>query len=383
MALPLPKVVADVEAGGPYVTAMRGRNALQELMLMNQAKQIENQFAPEKNRLANENQFLKNFHQGKVNEWYDPNIKSEINLRNQQSQHIPFQNELLSAQAANTRSENQFMPLKYQISNRNSLTNQDKVGQSQQNAFRNWIKTPEGQQIVKNRPDIANAILRSVEKGASSIVGNESPLNYAQNNNIENRVNENISSNSLPKDSSRMDLIKDIQRGAADAYEKINLPADTKKRLYAGARFKSSVPSVMENAQLASVYFGPEGQVRLKKDQARAGIDKRVSPNLQAYRKFHQGLEQLKVQGAFLEGVPADQISRKAYSQVYDISNFFTNPTDAMDQLKYAIDLAMMADEANTSSLSEVKNSKEKKSDSKNIDIRNMSDEELQRIAYG
>jgi hypothetical protein len=46
MALPLPKVVADVEAGGPLVTSMRGVNALTASNLENQIKRVQAQYAP-------------------------------------------------------------------------------------------------------------------------------------------------------------------------------------------------------------------------------------------------------------------------------------------------------------------------------------------------
>lgn len=46
MALPLPKVVADVGPGGPMVTSMRGMNALANDMLSNKIKGVEADYAP-------------------------------------------------------------------------------------------------------------------------------------------------------------------------------------------------------------------------------------------------------------------------------------------------------------------------------------------------
>jgi hypothetical protein len=46
MALPLPKVVADVEAGGPFVTSARGLNALRQSQLQNKISGIEAQYKP-------------------------------------------------------------------------------------------------------------------------------------------------------------------------------------------------------------------------------------------------------------------------------------------------------------------------------------------------
>jgi len=46
MALPLPRVVADVGPGGPLVTSMMGTNALTKSNLENQIKKVEAQYAP-------------------------------------------------------------------------------------------------------------------------------------------------------------------------------------------------------------------------------------------------------------------------------------------------------------------------------------------------
>jgi NACalpha-BTF3-like transcription factor len=46
MALPLPKVVADVGPGGPFVTSMMGTNALTQSNLENAIKRVQAQYAP-------------------------------------------------------------------------------------------------------------------------------------------------------------------------------------------------------------------------------------------------------------------------------------------------------------------------------------------------
>ena len=46
MALPLPKVVADVGPGGPLVTAMGGINSLHNDMLLRKINAIKAQYAP-------------------------------------------------------------------------------------------------------------------------------------------------------------------------------------------------------------------------------------------------------------------------------------------------------------------------------------------------
>lgn len=100
MTLPLPKVIPDVEAGGPLVTALGGINALRDQMLkakmhqlenqyygpniesqinnrnaLTQGQNITNQYLPDKLRLANELSNLKN-------QYYEPLTQSEINNTN-------------------------------------------------------------------------------------------------------------------------------------------------------------------------------------------------------------------------------------------------------------------------------------------------------------
>lgn len=91
--IPLPKTLYDVEPGGRLVTSSRGTNALIKDMLENQyyapkaeseinnrnaltkGQNIENEYMPEKLRLANAFQELQN-------KYYGPNIESEMGSRN-------------------------------------------------------------------------------------------------------------------------------------------------------------------------------------------------------------------------------------------------------------------------------------------------------------
>jgi hypothetical protein len=154
----------------------------------------------------------------------------------------------------------------------------------------------------------------------------------------------------LSKPQSRKDIIKDIQDSAADQYVKLTWPPDVKKRLYAGDRFKATVPMVIQNFELAKEYFSPQGRKLLLQDIKKGtGKNAVTPPRYQAYKNFVQGIEQLNVQGAFLEGVPADQISRGQYHKVFDIDTFFNNPESAQQTLETAINLGLQADEANRS----------------------------------
>lgn len=411
MALNIPNV-APPEVESLYSQALRKANSLQYEQLQKRMQELQNQYYGPRQQAEIAHQNLVNQYYGpdmeslmgqrraqtneinsllpgrvtelnQKNQMYIPDMQSQVALRNAQTGNYPYINRLTAAQAAEKEAEIPYIPDKYSIQQTNSITRQRELSNSINNSFRAWIQTPEGQQIVKNRPDIARSILRTMENQAGVADGNamnNSPMqkesDSQQRNYVERPAQQYIMNKPLPVNASEDQLIKDIQRGAADAYDKANLPADTKKRLYAGERFKSSVPSVIDNFKLASIYFSPSGQAKLKKDEAKAFKDKRVPAELQAYRKFEQGLEQLKVQGAFLEGVPADQISREAYAKVYNISRFFNNPTDAMDSLKYAIDLALAADEANTRSLSEIRSGKTHNNESIKTSMNNISNPE-------
>lgn len=101
--IPLPRTVYDVEKGGPIITGMQGANALTKSNLDNahqslvnqyyapniqseinnrnaltKGYEIANQYSPERLQLANTYQALQN-------KYYAPNIQSEIGLRGQQS----------------------------------------------------------------------------------------------------------------------------------------------------------------------------------------------------------------------------------------------------------------------------------------------------------
>lgn len=400
MALPLPKVVADTLPGGIGTLF----NNMREQELKNQLQKLQNQYyAPSiESEIANRNALTQE--QNIQNQYAPERLRLANELATMQNKYfIPTKESALASQAAQTAKtleENKFIPTKYSIQQMNAQIRARELNNQVNNSFRLWSQTPEGQKIISNSPSVANAILQNMRSQAQIMMNNsmnnipQIPSENAMTNNIPsniinipktsnipvniNNVPKNIypeqkpasivqNENPLPPDASNEDLIKDIQQGARDAYAKTNYPADTKKRLYAGARFKTTVPSILQNFELAKIYFSPKGQVQLKKDEFRAMTEKRVPPALQAYRMFKQGLEQAKVQGAFLEGVPADQMSREAYGQVYNISKFFNNPDDAFESLKYAINLALMADESNRQSLSEISNPNQQDKQIKNV----------------
>ncbi len=104
MGLPLPRVVADVGPGGPIVTSMRGTNALTQSNLENEYRRLQNQY-------------------------YAPNIQSEINQRNALTEGQTIHNKYLPEEyrIANALNQQKFEwnPRNWQSenANRNALTN--------------------------------------------------------------------------------------------------------------------------------------------------------------------------------------------------------------------------------------------------------------------
>ena len=156
MALPLPRVVPDVGPGGPLITAMGGMNALQKQMLENQyyapniqseinqrnaltqGQNITNQYLPDKLRLANALAGLQN-------QYYAPNIQSEINQRNALTSKY---NTMTPLEAEELRLKNQWYPqtTQAQIESQKAMANMRNmgggragVGLQEFNAFKNQL----------------------------------------------------------------------------------------------------------------------------------------------------------------------------------------------------------------------------------------------------
>lgn len=257
--------------------------------------------------------------------------------------------EEILARALQARTEAKYTPTKYKIEQMNAETRRGELGARTSNSFRQWSQTPEGQKIIQNDPEMAKAIYNAIQTSAAGY-GYKPPSEA--NTPEEHAVAQTVKDQNqkvTPKD-----MVKQIQTAAQDQYEKQNLPADTKKRLYAGHRFKATIPMVKDNLRKASVYFSPQGQIKLKEDQTKAAAEKRVPPELQAYRNLMQDLEQMSLLGANLEGVPADQLSRGAYHKIWDAPTFFNSPQDAEQYIDHAINLGLVADSANRSTLSEI-----------------------------
>ena len=335
-------------------------------------------------------------------------IQQELLKKNQiENQYAPRMNEadigFKNANAGHLTAETKWMPTKYDIERMNAETARGKYAVGINNTLLKWTQTPEGEKALQGDPALAKSVLQAIRQSASSFgyqndqgssqqpviqQGNQPSVNqpnprgpmdttglkrndlvqianadqakYDQQNNIKpyqsipEKAAEQQTQQDYGKKKTEDELVREIQRGAADHYEKMNLPADIKKRLYAGDRFKATTPLVLKDFQLARNYFSPAGYEQYLKDEAKTWPAGKVPVQLQAMRRFKQGLEQLKVQGAMLEGVPADKKSRADYAAIYDLPRFLNSPEDAQNLLNNAINLGLIADKANKSSLSEL-----------------------------
>lgn len=301
------------------------------------------------------------------NKYYGPEKESEINLRSAQTNKL---NVMTPLEAKKQELENQYIPTKYENQTRNSYTNQGRLQNSVNNTYKDWVKSPEGQKIISgpNGKGFAQAVYNSMFNAAmqasqgnainsnpqlqnpmddSSNNINNIPREFSQQNQMGNQNQGKVNFSFNQPQGNQEQIIKDIQDAAEDKYFRQNYPAEIQKRLYAGDRFKSAIPQVLNNFKEASFYFSPSGQKQLAVDEEKAFLTHKTPRKLQAYRKFEQGIEQLKVQGAFLEGVPADQISRSSYAKIFDNPRFFNNPVDARNLLNNAIRLGLLSHEAN------------------------------------
>ncbi len=102
--IPVGKATYDVEAGGPYVTAVKGMNQLHKLQLENTMQQLQNKYygPTQEGKIAN--QLLEN-------KWYEPKAKSAIALQDAQTGHYPYLNAHTVAQ---TNQLNTMTPLQAQ-----------------------------------------------------------------------------------------------------------------------------------------------------------------------------------------------------------------------------------------------------------------------------
>lgn len=151
-----------------------------------------------------------------------------------------------------------------------------------------------------------------------------------------------------------------VQQINANQIAKQNYTQDQQKRIAAGERFKVTSQQMLQDFDNgAGQYFTSTGQAQLKTDESVAATTKKVSPALQAYRNFLQDSNTANLQGAILESVPADQIARGDFKEMFEPAKWTNSPGGARAQLVNAINLGLKADMANKLTIGQTSSQKD------------------------
>lgn len=321
------------------------------------------------------------------------------------NQQVPYAGQMAQANLANTQAQAPYMWSQTDLNNAmlpyagykamgpyiGGLARMQQASVSYYNAFRQASQTPEGQALLQSDPGFRQAYNQAMANEAQFInsgfpmmgggmppmAGNMVPQPWAQPNfnpqpqpqmaggqsappangapmNVPNMSNyqqlpitpaqtqqlQSLFGYSPQKDASLQQVSQN--QSALQNYDK-----DQQKRLAAGQRFKTTSAQLMQDFDNgAGYYFSPQGQEQLKIDEVNAASGK-VPPRLQAYRNFQQDVNTANLQGALLESVPADQIARGDYKEIFEPAKWANNPQGARAQMVNAMNLALKADSAN------------------------------------
>lgn len=190
MDIPLPKVLYDVEAGGPLVTSLRGENELLKGMEELKNKKLQNQFYTpnieseinNRNSLTKRNEIdnltlnakniLANEYQKLQNQGYMPNLQSEIGLRSSQANRS---NQLLPLDIQQEQIKNQFLPELTKSEIYKNTTGNLGTGGNDQKLYESYIK--------KDNPtfndDEAYEASNKVQEGKYTL-DNGKPINFSK-----------------------------------------------------------------------------------------------------------------------------------------------------------------------------------------------------------
>lgn len=252
--------------------------------------------------------------------WVAPQAQANILAKNAQAANSYSQVPLNQARTQYTNTENSYYPQSLYLRNI-ALQNSANRNQIMDN------NSAIGSSNLANQPDL---LLSNINRQRAQ--GGLPPLNI--------------------NDAQQQGLIQASQDTAAgNAFKKTN-SADVVKRTPAGARFDTSYKTAQYWLDKgADQYFGVKGQSQLLKDILSSTVTGKTPDSLISWNNFKSALENMNVQGAFLEGVPADQISRGQYSKIFNINNISNNPQSARKLLENAYNLGLSASKVNISPL--------------------------------
>ncbi len=323
--LPLSKVVPDVEAGGGLVTAMKGQNALREMQLKNQ--------------------------------YYGPNIESEINNRNAltQGQNI----------------HNKYLPDEYRLANQ---TNQQKLDWNpknwqSENAFRNSQTTKNNTMLpydVQNQKNINDWYAR---KAQSSIDANKALADYrATGGGAVGTGGKDLNDMAKAIKAEHPDWTPEKILDARSRYfdgestfsngEELPTPTGSIKQLLksnfkrttdAGQRaqerfadtLETAIKSADKNINSAVKYSGLIGKGQGSSDKLNSLLGGESSKDFKAFNNFVR-VDVPTIAGEYMRqlGVNASDEQKRMYKEVVNPVNWINDPKTALSQWKYFKQLA-------------------------------------------
>jgi hypothetical protein len=323
MALPLPKVVADTGPGGGLVTAMQGMNALNKSSLENQyyapnmqsqigyrnalmqGQNIENQYMPEKLKLANA-------FAGLQNQYYAPNIQSEINNRNALTNKY---NTMTPLEARELEIKNQFGAQREQanINSQKAMANYRNMGGSGMGVGQKQIMGLQ-QQLVREHPDWSP---EQANQAASAYIAGD---------------------NQLP-DGTALPPISGIGQSYVDQIVKQGTTAQGLNQ----QRFAATTDAILDQGKdllpIVSQYAGTLGKAQGGLDAVQSSLGAN-SPSYQKYLFFTRTFVPYAA-GEMMRalGVNASDTQKELYQQVINPISWDQNPAGAMENYKQMTNL--------------------------------------------
>lgn len=289
----LPKVVYDVEAGGPLVTGSKGVNALIKGNLENQyyapdmesqinnrnaltqGQNIENKYMPDKLRLGNAFAELQN-------RYYGPNIESEIGSRNALTRKT---NTMLPLEKQELELKNKFYPQLTQadINYKNMGGGRGSVAQKDLMAFNNQLQMDnpiKPNEDVNAYNDRINAMSDAYGKGQEALSDGTKlpPLSWKAQQLQNNVMNRNVPAAVRNQLSSMDVLVNDLSNFDIDAVKSFTGPIGKAKLGYAKAQMVVN-PDDPKIDPMARRYISAMNDTIINMDQMRKSFGTSVVPD--------------------------------------------------------------------------------------------------------
>jgi len=274
MALPLPRVVADVGPGGGIVTSMRGINALKSDMLLNKMRELQNQY-------------------------YGPNIESEIDQRKALTQGQTIQNQYMpqkmQLQNALMQLQNQYYGpnMQSQIAQRNALTQ----GQTIKNQFApETSRLANEHQALVNQlyPELTRAQIANYNSGGSRAGADQKAMaafkqQLMLDNNVDERTANQIASSALEgtnilPNGQPMPKLSGVAQDMLTKIQRRNSTAAVQNQAANMDVLASDLNDI--NIEPVARFAGPKGKIEFAKQSYNMATGQPVSQDFRDYLAF-------------------------------------------------------------------------------------------------